>query len=119
MKNETMTYSEFVSSRLKPGSDVIPTLTDTKADLIHCAVGVSGESGEVLDLLKKHVFNNRDLDREKLIEELGDIEFYLQGIRTAIGVSRDEVISVNVGKLSKRYQNGYSDAASAARADEK
>lgn len=113
MKN----YAAFVAGKLKPADAVIDSITSSKMDLMHCAVGASGEAGEVLDLIKKHVFNNREIDRQKLIEELGDVEFYLQGLRNALDIERDQIIQANVIKLDRRYRDGYSDEASLARAD--
>jgi len=76
----------------------------------------SSDLGEVLDLVKKHVFNNRPLDRDHLIEELGDVEFYLEGIRQCLLVTRETILDGNIDKLTERY-NGltYSDQAANAR----
>jgi hypothetical protein len=49
---------------------------------------------------------------------LGDIEFYLQGIRKVFGIQRGDTLDANIDKLmNKRYPNGYSDEAAQARAD--
>jgi NTP pyrophosphatase (non-canonical NTP hydrolase) len=85
--------------------------------LMHAAVGVAGEAGEILDAVKKVWVYNKPLDRENLVEELGDIEFYLQQLRNLLGVTREETIHANVAKLNKRYPNGYTDFHAAARLD--
>lgn len=90
--------------------------------LMHAAAGISGEAGEVLDLIKKIWANGKPLDPEtidKLIEELGDMMFYMQGMMNLLGVTPSDVRTMNVNKLDKRYPNGYSDEAALARADKK
>ena len=61
---------------------------------------------------------SRYIDRENLVEELGDIEFYLEGLRQVFGVTREEVLAINQAKLEKRYSSGkYSNQQAQARAD--
>ncbi len=82
------------------------------------AIGISGESGELLDAMKKRVVYRKELDRENVIEELGDLEFYLEGIRQGLGVTREQCIDANITKLSNRYASlKYSDDAAQQRAD--
>lgn len=89
-----------------------------KPHLIHMAVGVSGEAGELLNAIKKRVIYRKPLDRQNVIEELGDIEFYLEGLRQSLEISREETIEQNMVKLQKRFSGAkYSDAAAQARAD--
>lgn len=60
----------------------------------------------------------KELDRENVIEELGDLEFYLEGIRQGLGLTREECLEHNIRKLSKRYEGlKYSDKAAQDRAD--
>lgn len=114
---EESTYSEFVSGLAKPGEDILKQLTPEDAHLIHMILGVCGEAGELLDAVKKATIYRKEIDLRNVIEELGDIEFYLQGIRNHFRFSRDEIIEANHGKLSRRYPNGYSNTAAQARAD--
>lgn len=86
--------------------------------MIHAILGISGECGELLDAIKKHVIYGKPIDRENLIEELGDIEFYLQHFRAITGISRDQAIEANMEKLAKRYPGyNYTDTAAQIRAD--
>lgn len=85
--------------------------------LVHAALGITSEAGELLDAIKKMWAYNQDLDRENVIEELGGMEFYMQALRTRIGVSRTEVINYNVAQLRRRYPQGYTDRAAKERAD--
>jgi NTP pyrophosphatase (non-canonical NTP hydrolase) len=106
-------YAEFVASRLKP--------LDTDAEnLLHCAVGCSTEAGEHLSTAKKVYFYGKDVDKdvyENIVEELGDMLFYLVGACNTIGVTLDEVADENRKKLEKRYPSGYSNKAALERAD--
>jgi NTP pyrophosphatase (non-canonical NTP hydrolase) len=85
--------------------------------LLHAAIGIAGEGGELLDAVKKTWVYGRELDRANVIEELGDLEFYAQAMRTLLGLSREEVLAANVAKLGKRYPGGYTDAHAIARLD--
>lgn len=111
-------YSHFVESLKKPGQCIIASLTPEKADLWHMVTLLSGESGELLDAVKKSVIYGKPLDMANVIEELGDIEFALQGIRNSLKIRREDVLDANVTKLSKRYASGgYTDAQARDRAD--
>lgn len=114
----TITYGEMVRKLAKSGLDISEELTASDAHLVHMAMGVSGEAGEILDAIKKGAIYRKPYDMENLIEELGDIEFYLEGLRQGLAVSREEVLAKNMEKLSVRY-NGfeYSDDAAQKRAD--
>lgn len=112
------THGTMVTALVKPGADIRASMTPEMADLLHAAVGVSGEAGELLDGVKKHVIYNKPLDRDNIIEELGDLEFYMEQLRQRIGVTRDETLAANIAKLSVRYEGlRYSDAAAQNRAD--
>ena len=111
------TYSDFVAVRAKGGEDIQASLDPGKCDLMHMAIGISGEAGELLDAVKKHVIYGKPLDWENVIEELGDLEFYLAGIRNTLSLPRQFIIETNVAKLQKRYPVQYTDAAAIARAD--
>lgn len=89
-----------------------------KAHLLHMAIGIAGEAGELLDAVLKHILEEQLIDRENVVEELGDIEFFMEGLRHALSISRDETISDNISKLSIRYGSGsYSDNQAQSRAD--
>ncbi len=108
----------MVAGLKKPGKDIIDSITPEKADLLHMAVGISGEAGELLDAIKKAVIYNKPIDRENVIEELGDLMFYMEGMMQNLEVSGQECIEANIKKLGVRYQGGvYSDKAAQERAD--
>ena len=76
----------------------------TKKDmLINGVMGLCGESGEAIDIVKKHLAQGHELDREKLIKELGDIAWYLAEMATVLDIELEEVLERNIEKLKKRY----------------
>jgi len=85
---------------------------------LHAALGVCGEAGELADGIKKHVIYGKPLDRENVIEELGDLRFYIQAVMNLYQISEQTVLQYNARKLSKRYvELAYSDEAAIARKD--
>ena len=75
--------------------------------LCNGCLGLAGECGEVIDLYKKHRFQGHALDREKMVEELGDVLWYCAEIASGLGVSLDEVAESNIAKLRNRYPDGF------------
>ena len=69
--------------------------------------GLCGEAGECIDLLKKHEFQGHELNKEKLLDELGDVLWYI--VQTAVGIDTtlEEVAQHNIGKLRARYPAGF------------
>ena len=85
---------------------------------LHAAVGISGEAGELLDAIKKGWAYGKPLDLENIIEELGDLEFYLEAFRQRLGIDRQVVLERNQAKLGVRYSSGvYSDQHAIERKD--
>jgi NTP pyrophosphatase (non-canonical NTP hydrolase) len=84
----------------------IRTLNDlesSEANLAHMALGITGEAGEVADIIKKHYAYGKSLDTLHLVEEVGDIMFYLNGLLAELDVEWSEVLEVNIKKLEARY----------------
>ncbi|WP_067840614.1 nucleoside triphosphate pyrophosphohydrolase family protein [Nocardia lijiangensis] len=79
----------------------------TREDILLGAIGLCGESGEVAELVKKHVFHGDQLDRTLLIGEMGDVLWYLAHLANALGVSLEDVAARNVEKLRRRYPDGF------------
>ncbi len=75
--------------------------------LINGVMGLCGEAGEAIDIVKKHLAQGHELDREGLIGELGDIAWYLAETAFALDVELEEVLSGNIDKLKKRYPQGF------------
>ena len=75
--------------------------------LINGVMGLCGESGECIDLVKKHLHQGHELDRAKLCKELGDVAWYLAETAFALDLSLEEVLRGNLDKLKKRYPQGF------------
>ena len=80
---------------------------DPKEKLTLAALGLTGESGEVADHVKKALFQGHAIDPDHIAKELGDILWYIALACDAVGYSLDEVMQLNVEKLRKRYPNGF------------
>ena len=93
-----------------------PALSE-KDVLINGVMGLCGESGEAIDIVKKWLAQGHELDREKLAKELGDICWYLAETTTALGLSLEDIMAANIEKLRKRYPEGFDAARSVNRAD--
>jgi len=87
--------------------------------LVNCALGLTGESGEFSDLIKKWKFHGHELGQTKLLKEVGDILWYAARVCTALEVDLSTVMRANIEKLEKRYPNGFNSADSLARVDVK
>ncbi|GAH18462.1 unnamed protein product [marine sediment metagenome] len=92
-------------------------INDLGKVVMHAALGIAGESGEVVDVVKKAVINGRPLNRIEVMKEMGDLEFYLALLRDALDIDREIVLEMNIDKLRERYPDGYSDQASRERRD--
>lgn len=111
-------HHELVRALAKPGITIVASLTPDTAHQLHMAVGISGEAGELLDAVKKAAIYCKQIDLNNVIEELGDLEFYMEGLRQGLGITREQCLTANIAKLSKRFGAGtYSDAQAQARAD--
>lgn len=75
--------------------------------LLNGVMGLCGESGEVIDLVKKHLHQGHALDKQKLAKELGDVAWYLAETAFALDLSLEEVLRGNLEKLKKRYPAGF------------
>ena len=78
-----------------------------KEILVNGVMGLNGESGEVIDIVKKHMFQGHELDKEKIKKELGDVMGYVAEVCEALDLSLDEVMEGNIEKLRKRFKDGF------------
>lgn len=85
--------------------------------LINGLMGLNGEAGEAIDILKKHLFQGHDLDREHLAKELGDVAWYLAVSADALGYSLEQILQMNIDKLRARYPDGFEAERSVNRED--
>ena len=104
-------YQELAMRTLNPA-------LDEKDVLINSVMGLCGESGEAIDIVKKWYCHGHELDREHLKRELGDIAWYLAEAATALGVSLEDILTANIEKLKKRYPEGFETERSVDRASD-
>ena len=76
--------------------------------LINGVMGLCGESGEAIDIVKKWLAQGHELDKEKLAKELGDIAWYLAETATALDIPLEDIFRGNIEKLARRYPEGFS-----------
>lgn len=94
------------------------TLGTGERALVESALGLVGEAGELVDLLKKEIFHKHNVSGERLELEMGDVLWYLAAIATLQGLSLADIAEANLAKLRRRYPAGYSAEASQARVDQ-
>ena len=98
-----MTIKEYQSLAM---TTLNPDLSK-KDVLINGVMGLCGESGEAIDIVKKWLAQGHELDKEKLAKELGDICWYLADTATALDLSLEDIMAANIEKLKKRYPDGF------------
>ena len=91
---------------------------EKKDVLINSVMGLCGESGEAIDIVKKWLAQGHTLDKEHLAKELGDIAWYLAEAATALDLSLGDILQANLDKLERRYPDGFETRRSLSRAAE-
>lgn len=108
-----MTPNEYQKAAMKTCN---PALNREEL-LLNSLMGLCGEAGEAMDLLKKHRFHGHELNRDALIKELGDVAWYLAEAATALDMDLEEILIRNVEKLKARYPEGFSTQRSVNRTE--
>ena len=85
--------------------------------LINGVMGLCGEAGEAIDIVKKHLHQGHPLDKDALVKELGDIAWYLAEAATALDLELEDIFRGNLEKLKKRYPEGFDSEKSKARTE--
>ena len=98
-----MTLNEYQELALRTSRNDL----DNEQHLMNGCLGLAGEAGECCDLLKKHNFQDGREIKEKLIDELGDVLWYVSEAATALGIWMDKIAEHNIEKLKKRYPEGF------------
>ena len=93
-------YQEFAARTL--GRD-----RTHEQQLANAALGLTGEAGEVAEVIKKHLFHATPLDQDALAKELGDCLWYIGAFATVLGLSMDDIAQRNIDKLRNRYPEGF------------
>ena len=118
-------FNENVNVPAKNDLDVFQeeALRCMRSDLPYEAIcsnmcmGLAGETGETVDIFKKHIYQGKDLDINDVIEEIGDILWYIANLCNVNKITMKECMESNVEKLRKRYPNGFSIKDALERAD--
>lgn len=116
-------YQELALRTEKPIEDVVVSFRGLSAEnvdrLQNGLMGLCGESGEAMDILKKTLFQGHDLDREALAKELGDVAWYLALASSALGYTLERIMEKNIEKLRARYPDGFEVERSVNRREER
>lgn len=123
MSDSSYSYRSYVSDAKRSEMDYGPVLgrlalSPKGLRLLHVALGVAGEAGELVDAVKKHVFYGQPLDTANLHEECGDLFWFLALLADTLGEANfTSMLRANIEKLRARYPEKYSDDHAASRLD--
>lgn len=107
-----LTLAEYQAAALRTAHD-----DQSTQELAIRALGLAGEAGEVVEIVKKYLGHGHEFDRDKLNKELGDVLWYVATLADACGLDLAEVAEKNIEKLRQRYPDGFTHEASRNRAD--
>ena len=110
-----MTMNEYQTEAMRTASGL--TTASEENLILNGAMGLNGEAGEVIDILKKHMFQGHKLDTEHIAKELGDCLWYIAVCAKGAGYTLDEIAEMNKSKLRKRYPDGFEADKSLHRAE--
>lgn len=108
-----MTINEYQKEALRTESG----MNKEYPRLLNGLMGLNGEAGEAIDILKKHMFHGHELDKEHLAKELGDVAWYIAISADALGYDLETILQMNVDKLKARYPDGFETEKSLHRKD--
>ena len=106
-----MTINEYQAAAMRTAGTI-----DKQQLLVNGVMGLNGEAGECIDIVKKHLFQKHELDTEHVAKELGDVAWYVAVTAYAVGYDLESVLKMNIDKLRARYPNGFEAAKSRHRA---
>lgn len=104
-----MKFEEFEASVLTTWRPDAIGLTPREEAILHAAIGLAGEAGEILEHVKKRIFMNRNdfMTIEAMEKEFGDVEYYITALETIFGLTKEQVCQTNNRKLAARYPGGF------------
>ncbi|WP_445671782.1 nucleoside triphosphate pyrophosphohydrolase family protein [Paenibacillus sp. FSL L8-0708] len=100
-----ITFTEYQAAAERTANS--QTVSTDEQRFANFGMGLSGEAGEVTDLLKKVVFHGHTLDAAELETELGDVLWYVAALANTAGLSLAGIAEKNVAKLRTRYPEGF------------
>ena len=110
----SMTPNEYQAEALRTASG----MNKECPMYLNGVLGLTGESGECADIVKKHLAQGHPFDKEHLAKELGDIAWYLAEAATALDIPLEDILQAHIDKLKKRYPDGFESKRSLARPEE-
>ena len=110
-----MTLNQYQTEAMRTASGV--TNASNENLILNGAMGLCGESEEIIDLLKKYMFQGHNIDKEHIAKELGDCLWYIAVCAKGAGYTLDEIAEMNKAKLRKRYPDGFETDKSLHRAE--
>ena len=110
-----MTLNQYQTEAMRTASGMCGSCEENL--MLNGAMGLNGEAGEVIDILKKHMFQGHKLDTEHIAKELGDCLWYIAVCAKGAGYTLDEIAEMNKSKLRKRYPDGFEADKSLHRAE--
>lgn len=102
-----MKYPEYQKESQRTFAYRRDPLSTKSTDILHCAIGASTETGELLDAFKKHIFYGKPLDLVNLGEEIADIMWYLSNLCRLTGLDMETLLQNNINKLKVRYPEKF------------
>jgi len=109
MGEDLMNYvEEALRSENKDFQSLIGRVDVRSIRLLHGAMGLDTESGEIMDSMKRHIIYGSDLNVVNIREELGDIMWYVALICDELGLTIEQICEDNIAKLRKRYPDKFS-----------
>jgi NTP pyrophosphatase (non-canonical NTP hydrolase) len=97
----------------------MPTNLSQAETIAMLGLGIAGEAGEVVEIVKKDIFHGHMRDKKETEKEIGDLMFYIVNLATLYDLSMENILELNIEKLKIRYPNGFSTEDSIRRADVK
>lgn len=107
-----MTTSILTQHRLTVQRTLNPAVKGMPDKILNAALGISGEAGEVTELVKKWRFHDHELKSSEIKDELGDLLWYIQLMATTLGLTMEEIFRGNIDKLQARYGDTFTVEAS-------
>lgn len=99
-----MTINEYQQLALR--TNPVKDNKSTKG-ILQGVMGLNGEAGEAIDIVKKALFQGHDLDNHHLALELGDVAWYVAQAADALGYDLETILQMNIDKLKRRYPDGF------------
>ena len=98
-----------IKEYIRKSERTCPSLGSKELNLVHMALGIGTESGEIQDCIKKFIAYGVDLDVVNIQEEIGDLMWYLANLSRMLDMDFEEILRINIDKLHQRYGGGFSE----------